>query len=138
MNKLLITLFLTLIVGFASAQTLRGYVKEEDGKKAKPIVGANVLWNGTNMGTVTNDKGYFEIKKPANNDLKLVVSYVGYRTKVITIRKNQKKVNISLESEATTLGDVSVIGKKDPVTINMKSITNKVNISKEGIKRLAC
>lgn len=138
MNRLLLTFLLTLMVGWVSAQTLRGYVKEKDGKKSRPVVGANVLWNGTNKGTVTDDNGYFEIEKPTDKELKLVVSFVGYHTKVLDIKKNQKKVNVYLDLEATALGDVSVIGRKEAVSINMKSIENKVNISKEGIKRLAC
>lgn len=138
MNRLLLTFFLTLVVGWASAQTLEGYVREKEGKKLKPVVGANVLWNGTNKGTVTDENGFFEIKKPANKELKLIVSFVGYHTKTVNIKKNQKIINVFLDLEATALSDVSVMGKKDAVSFNMKSIENKVNISKEGIKRLAC
>ena len=70
---------------------VEGFVQDKDGE---PIVGATVLIEGTNMGTVTDVDGRFVMS--ASKEDKLVVSYVGMKgTKV----KVASKVTITLKDE---------------------------------------
>ena len=69
----------------------RPFVQDKDGE---PIVGATVLIEGTNMGTVTDVDGRFVMS--ASKEDKLVVSYIGMKgTKV----KVASKVTITLKDE---------------------------------------
>ena len=70
---------------------VEGFVQDKDGE---PIVGATVLIEGTNMGTVTDVDGRFVMS--ASKEDKLVVSYIGMKgTKV----KVASKVTITLKDE---------------------------------------
>ena len=70
---------------------VEGFVQDKDGE---PIVGATVLIEGTNMGTVTDVDGRFVMS--ASKGDKLVVSYIGMKgTKV----KVASKVTITLKDE---------------------------------------
>ena len=67
---------------------VEGFVQDKDGE---PIVGATVLIEGTNMGTVTDVDGRFVMS--ASKEDKLVVSYIGMKgtkvkvaSKVITLK----------------------------------------------------
>ena len=70
---------------------VEGFVQDKDGE---PIVGATVLIEGTNMGTVTDVDGRFVMS--ASKEDKLVVSYIDMKgTKV----KVASKVTITLKDE---------------------------------------
>lgn len=79
-----------------------------------PIMMANVVERDANNRIVsavqTDMMGNFsmEIKNPKN---KLVISYVGSKTKVITIG-DQSTFNIKLEDEKTTLNEITVKGRR--------------------------
>jgi len=55
-------------------------------EKGMPLPGASVKVKGTNAGTVTDVKGVFSID--AQDNSVLVVSYIGYKTKEVTIAGN--------------------------------------------------
>ncbi len=102
-----ILLLTGLLLGFTavlSAQTreISGTVSDEAGE---PLIGANIVIKGTATGTVTDFDGNFkvEVEKGQNT---LVISYVGYGSKEISIR-NKNTLNIIL-SEAVDLSEVVV------------------------------
>jgi TonB family protein len=51
---------------------------------AKPLPGASVIIKGTNSGTITDAKGDFQLKMPANGGI-LAISFVGYKTQEVTV-----------------------------------------------------
>lgn len=62
---------------------ISGYVKEKE--SGEPLIGASVFIPGTHNGVATNSSGFYVIKLPDNDSLKLIASFIGYRsvTKVI-------------------------------------------------------
>ena len=54
---MLFMLFSTL---FGQQSSIRG--KVTDGSNNSPLIGANVILEGTNLGAATDDKGQYEIK----------------------------------------------------------------------------
>jgi hypothetical protein len=70
----IILLFLPV---FASAQIIKGKVSELNNEKFLPVAGAHVYWKGhTDLVSVTNSKGMFEIKRTSTDTL--VVSMIGF------------------------------------------------------------
>ena len=110
--KFLLTLLLTIVAQAVLAQgkVISGTVEDAMG----PIMMANVVERDGNnrivSHTQTDMMGNFsmEIKNPKN---KLVVSYVGSKTKVLPIG-DQKTFKIKLEDEKTTLSEVTVRGRR--------------------------
>ena len=88
----------------ASAQMkVTGVVYEEPGMGA---IGANVVAEGTTVGTVTDFDGFFELNVPAGVK-NLVISYMGYKTVTVAVKEN---VNVTLESDTEQLEEVVVTG----------------------------
>ncbi len=95
---------LFLAVGMVLAQTrVTGRVTSaEDGE---PVIGASVKVLGTSTGTITNADGEFVLNvKPG---AQIEVTYLGMLPKKM---KASGKMNIVLESDSHTLGDVVVTG----------------------------
>ena len=110
--KFLLTLLFAVIAQtmWAQGKVISGTVEDAMG----PIMMANVVERDANnrivSATQTDMMGNFsmEIKNPKN---KLVFSYVGNKTKIVTIG-NQTTFNIKMESENTTVSEVVVKGRR--------------------------
>ena len=110
--KFLLTILFTVIAQtmWAQSKVISGTVEDAMG----PIMMANVVERDANnrivSATQTDMMGNFsmEIKNPKN---KLVFSYVGNKTKTVTIG-NQTTFNIKMESENTTVSEVVVKGRR--------------------------
>ena len=111
-SKILLTLLFACIaqVMMAQSRVISGSVEDAMG----PVMMANVVERDANnriiSATQTDMMGNFsmEIKNPKN---KLVVSYVGSKTKIITIG-DQKTFKIRLEDNKTTLSEVTIRGRR--------------------------
>lgn len=84
---------------------LTGIISDETG----PLPGANILLKGTSIGTATNFDGEFTFPKALKEGDVLVVSFIGYETKNITVKKNQTALNVFMEGGSCVLmGEVDV------------------------------
>lgn len=134
--KILLFLFSLLYCGAnASEKNLNGLVRENTEEK-KTIAGANVYWLDSAVGTMTDKKGRFRLKRPDNASL-LVVSYVGYISDTVKIGENQKEVEIllgvSLELEEVIIkarAAGSHLSRLDPI--------QTVRITAEELCKAAC
>lgn len=96
-----------------AAQTvLTGTVK--DSGNGDPLIGANVYFvnaeNRTLGGSIVDINGEYRIKVPAQKNMSITFSYVGYKTKSIKYT-DQKVLNVVLE-DATTIQDVEVVAQR--------------------------
>ncbi len=115
----------------------KGVVVDMESKR--PLGFATLTLEGANLSTVANSEGEFSFKVPVlNKDGKVIVNYLGYKEKVIslTILKPDKN-RIELELMTVTLSTISV-HPKDP-TMLMRAIMNKRgdNYSQEQDKMIA-
>lgn len=98
---------LLLLHGACIYAHLSGQVVDE---KGNPLIGANVVWAGTGIGTVTNLDGVFEVE-PIRQTKYLVASYVGYRSDTILVR-NRDAIIFSLVPDNEVLDEVTVTERK--------------------------
>jgi len=61
-----------------SGSTIQGTVT--DGDTGEPLAGANIIIEGTNSGTVSDQNGGFSISYQEGESSNLMVTYVGYGT----------------------------------------------------------
>ena len=95
--------------------TVKGLVTAVDGE---PLIGASILIEGENEGTVTDIDGVFELEiEPIDalrEKVRLKVSYTGFETKIILIPNNTKSIidDLRIELEEEVLGgtDFIVVG----------------------------
>ena len=88
--------------GCASPVVVRGMVIGSDDKE--PLIGAFILIEGTTKGVATNIDGLFALKLPP--DTSLVVSFIGYKQKTVSVSSLLRSDNYVIVLEAY---DVSVI-----------------------------
>jgi TonB-linked SusC/RagA family outer membrane protein len=83
--------------------TVKGTVTEGDGT---PLIGASIVVKGTTKSATADIDGKFTLSS-ITPDQVLVVSYLGYTTKEVTLG-NQTTYNVVLEESATALDEVVV------------------------------
>jgi TonB-linked SusC/RagA family outer membrane protein len=108
MKKTLFLFFLSCIAMILNAQNLsevRGVVK--DAETGEPLIGVNILVEGTQAGTVTGLDGDFSIAVSQNATIR--ISYVGYKTKTINYA-GETYLTISLELDAQVIEELVVVG----------------------------
>jgi len=87
--------------------TANGVSGKVTDNKGEPLPGANVIVQGTTIGTVTNMEGNYSITIP-NNASQLNYSFIGYNTQTLPIIGNI--MNVALEENTMALEDVVVVG----------------------------
>jgi hypothetical protein len=107
------TLILLLFVTVSFAQ-IRGKVVDFNGK---PLVAANVYFDGTTVATLTDKKGDFIIDNTFRLNTVLVVSFLGYQTQYLKI-DSDKELYVVLKEVAESLNEVII--KKDLFTRKQK------------------
>ncbi len=123
MNKLLSLLTLLFIIPLsllAQNKTIKGKVTDETGA---PIAGVTVVTKGAKKGTQTDKDGNFSITVAASGKVDLVVSSVGYGSKIVTVTGTDAGT-VQLIKEAITQEDVVVVGY---ATIKRKDLTGTVS-----------
>ena len=132
MKKYLIILVLLFPV-LVAAQTIKGVVMNT---KHVSLIGANVYWEGSKIGTTTDSDGKFEISTVGITNKNLIASYVGHTTDTVLI-KNQKFVMIHLEENATS-ESINVIAEKPGIIISNSSAIKTEQITKTELGKAAC
>jgi hypothetical protein len=97
--------------------------------EGKPVFPVSIRVAGTIHGTVTNEKGLFELHVPASTDIQLVISCLGYKQTIekINVEKgNRIEINRTLEIEFKKLEEVSISEEMDRnssiTRINIKTL----------------
>lgn len=127
-------LVITPIFSYSQSQLLVGVVTDT---LNEPIIGANVVVEGSNIGTSTDENGRFKLNITLKQHTILKVSYLGYQTEWYTIDKNAKEniaeMNFKLIPETKNIDGVfiSAIQRRQGNIdrLNAKEITFMPNIS---------
>lgn len=102
-------LFVLLICGFFSvfsyAQNLAGKVVTVNNE---PIFGATVYFDGSTIGTTTNEEGKFVLPMKSTTNATLIVSYVGYETVYVSSLNPSNRYTIKMTESVTDLVNVVV------------------------------
>ncbi|NQY28679.1 MAG: TonB-dependent receptor [Flavobacteriaceae bacterium] len=134
MKKIVILLFLLPMLSFSQSK-VSGNVTEEINGKQEPILGANIYWSGTTIGTVTNEKGQFTIPFSKENKL-LVISYVGYQQKVITVTE-PKSVTVQL-SPSSDLETIVINAERKATQVSLLDSRNIIILNSKELLKAAC
>lgn len=135
--KIIIALFAFLSVSLYAQETLKGKVVEltEKGNE-RPLIGANVFWLGTTIGTTSDIDGLFEIINSKDSD-QLVVSYVGYTSDTLQVSSKSFMI-ASLKNDSFETDEVEVVGKQKSTFIEYKGVENASIITKRELQKAAC
>ena len=107
MYRILILLFITKF-GF-SQNRISGEVS--DGQTNETLIGANIIIGDENNGTSTNVNGKFTLTTNKKFPLDIVISYLGYENKILTIT-DSKNLKIKLFPNTKKLNEVKVVDNR--------------------------
>ena len=103
-------MLLLLVSSGCFAGVLKGNVKDK--QTQEPLIGATVKIVETNNGAVTDIDGNFACEV-ADGHYTVEVTYVGYATLKQTVEvKGETRADFEMETDAQTLGDVTVTARK--------------------------
>ena len=107
-RNLLLLLILPSLVFSQIDGTINGYIF--DSQSQLPLFGANVVIEGTEKGTISDENGFFEISKIKPQSYNLTVSYIGYQSKkifnIIIKSKGNQTLEIYLIESAQELEEI--------------------------------
>lgn len=110
---------------FAQTIDVRGNVLDNLGE---PIIGANVVVQGTSVGTITDINGEFVLSSIPSNAV-VEVSFIGYVTQTIEV-KGKTSLKVTLQEDNQALDEVVVVGygvqRKSDLTGSVASINSEV------------
>lgn len=98
-----------------------------DASTGEPIIGANIVIEGTTLGAVTDANGAFSLDIP-NSNVVLVISFIGYNTEKVQYT-GQSAMDIKLVPDITKLEEIVVIGygtkARETLTGSIAAISSK-------------
>ena len=141
MKIIFLNTFAFFILAVLFSPSLQAQSLEIKGKvtdtNQEPLIGATILVQGTEQGTITDINGNFQLK--TDPKATLIVSYTGFSSKIILVG-NQTVWNIMLEPEDLKLDEVVVIGygsqRKSQITGAISSLKGK-DIQDQPVSNLA-
>jgi iron complex outermembrane receptor protein len=119
MKYLISSLLILFSSGIILAQNSVSFkVKEESGE---PLIGANVVIEGTTNGTITNTDGIAKFENLPNGEIEFVISFIGFEEKEIKLsfpENNNKSIEVELEEgEGEELEEVVISTTRSSRTI---------------------
>ncbi|HMN89068.1 MAG TPA: carboxypeptidase-like regulatory domain-containing protein, partial [Saprospiraceae bacterium] len=129
----LLVFSLFVLVSWAQRGTVSG--KITDAATGEPLIGANVIIDGTSSGTLSDVNGNYSVSLSAGNQT-LIISYVGYATLTRTVSVSaggNTEVNFALET-------INILGQEVVVSASRKAekLTNApATISVIGAKAIS-
>ena len=137
MKKHILNSFILLFPIFILAQTnLKGMIMDQENPKDNlGVAGATVNWLNTNIGTITNEKGWFTI--PFKKEYKkLVISYIGYKTDTLIVRDLTPIHHfITIQNE---LKGITIRSKRDAVQKSLFATANTFTVNNDELLKAAC
>lgn len=123
-KHLTILLLLLCVIGTAFAQQtvnslIKGQVIDSNGE---PIIGANVLVNGTTQGVITDLDGYYQLN--VKNGTVLKISYMGYTEQLVKARQG---LVTTLQENSELLDEVVVVGFGTQKKVNLTGAVASVS-----------
>ncbi len=140
MKNIYILLIAILIPFSVSAKnkSLKGkIVEKQKSGELSPLPGASIFWKNTTQGTASNSDGSFSINFTDASNI-LVVQFVGYKTREITVSKTQK-TNLTIEMQPNIdLEEVLVKERKAGTVLDRDNPIQSQSITGEELCKAAC
>jgi hypothetical protein len=110
---------------------ISGYVKDKE--SGEPLIGATVYIPEMNNGVATNSSGFYVIKLTDNYSLKMIASFIGYRTETKEILPDR---DISIDFSLTKGLELEEIKVKAPMVTENRFGSNVMEIPANELKTL--
>src|SRR5688572_16811854 len=130
---ILLVFITTTLFAFAQTAKITGQVRDQNGQG---LAGASVQIEGTNIGTVTDNNGFYSLTATPGKHT-LVISYVGFITQrtEVNLAANGSSANDVVLASSGNLSGVTVVGSRNlsrtrtetPVPVDLIPISQVIN-----------
>ena len=118
-----------------SQEKVEGVVFDSEGSNALSLSGANIYWQDSQTGVVTDFDGKFSIPYLKEFD-RLIISYVGFESDTLTINEPKSiRVNLNPSNE---LDEVVVQQDRDAIQKAYFSPQNVITVNSDELLKAAC
>ena len=127
-------IFLILLNSPLLAQNIKGKIVNEYNL---PIQDTNILNKNTDNHTHSNENGEFTLENCSIGDT-LQISFIGYQSQLIEIKKLNQFLTIVLQKETISLEEITILPKKNTLQIitDLDIQLNPVNSSQDVLKKV--
>lgn len=130
-------LFVCLSWGVVFAQEpLEGIIQYQENNEIFPLTGANVYWQDTTVGTVTDIEGKFQLERVSSTDL-LIVSYLGFKTDTLKIQSSFLRYQMTSNRE-DELDEVTLTQRRRATQKSFIETQNILKVSSDELLKAAC
>ncbi|MBQ2351246.1 MAG: TonB-dependent receptor [Bacteroidales bacterium] len=134
-NKILALIAFVAIATISKAQISGTVFEIVDGNK-QTLFGANVYWENSSVGTISDMNGNFKINK-VNTTNKLIVSFIGYNSDTLEIPEKKKNIEVVLTA-GEMLSEVTVNERAASSHYSRMEIGNVQDVSGQELCKAAC
>lgn len=131
-------IFITLLTGAvynALSQThISGKVVNSENN---PFSFSTVYWKGTQTGVVTDEEGYYAIKKTGQSDT-LTFSLIGYKTQNVNVPASAKTINVMMIEDVGQLDEVTVARRRKNEVISKLEERKIETLTTAPLESLPC
>ncbi|MFP4060767.1 MAG: TonB-dependent receptor domain-containing protein [Bacteroidales bacterium] len=121
-----------------AGEILEGRVKAYDEKQNMiNLPGVNVYWAGTQVGTITNEKGIYKIPVIKESH-KLVISYVGYGSDTIKADNPHDFEKEYIFDQTLSLEEVEIVWRQKSTEISFLDPLKTYNLTEKELQKAAC
>jgi len=132
-------IILLIVVCFnieATAQNITGKVLEKiSDDRVAPIIGANVYWENTTVGTVTDKNGAYSIQEAPSFPATLLISFIGYEVSEKEVLDGEYIFYLESSLE---LEEVDVKGKQNSSRFSTIGTLNVQTLNTQEFEKAAC
>ncbi len=107
---IVVFLLLSFKISFGSEdETILGKVLDD--QNSEPLIGATIVVVDSELGTISDIDGTFELKVPVSENHKIIVSYIGFVSDTILVNHNESSALVIKLSEGVELQEVEISNK---------------------------
>ena len=118
-------------------ENLDGRVLAKEAKETIPLIGANVFWLNTQIGTITDEEGKFSLPYLGPEEL-LVMSYIGFKSDTLSIKENRLLIQFLDESDSESLDEVTLTKRRKAIQKSYFEAQNIIYVNSDELLKAAC
>ncbi len=134
-NILLLLIFFSLKP--YAQENLDGRVLAKEARETIPLIGANVFWLNTQIGTITDEEGKFSLPYLGPEEL-LILSYIGFKSDTLSIRENRLLIQFLDESDSESLDEVTLTQRRKAIQKSYFEAQNTIYVNSDELLKAAC
>lgn len=137
MKKHILLLLILFSLKPYAQENLDGRVLASEARETIPLIGANVFWLNTQIGTITDEEGKFSLPYLGPEEL-LVMSYIGFKSDTLSIKENRLLIQFLDESDSESLDEVTLTKRRKAIQKSYFEAQNIIYVNSDELLKAAC